>query len=256
MELELWPWVTLLLLGGLHGVNPGMGWLFAVALGLQGGSGRAVLRALPPLALGHAAAIGAVAALALLVGVAVPQEVLKWTVASLLLGVGVLRLVRARHPRFGGMKVGPRDLSVWSFLMASAHGAGLMVLPVLLGMRARAGQAAAALGEGVLEAAHGGHAATAVQAGQAGAAMAAQLPDAAMGHASHVAPLVAGLSESQLAGLAATGVHTLGYLLVTALVALVVYHRFGVRLLRTHWINLDVIWAAALVLTALATPLL
>jgi hypothetical protein len=255
MELGLWPWVALLLLGGLHGVNPGMGWLFAVALGLQGGSGRAVWRALPPLAVGHALAIGLVAALALLVGVAVPQEVLKWTVAGLLLGMGGYRLVRASHPRFGGMKVGPRDLSVWSFLMASAHGAGLMVLPVLLEIRGRAGRAAGALGEVAAGAAHAGHG-SAAQAGYAGTVAGASAPDAAVGHANHLVPLMAGLPESQLAGLMATGVHTLGYLLVTALVAVVVYHKLGVRLLRTHWINLDLIWAAALVLTALATPLL
>jgi hypothetical protein len=222
METAIWPWVTLLGLGALHGVNPGMGWLFAVALGLQGGRGRAVWRALPPLALGHALAIGAVVAVALVVGVAVPVEILKWVVAALLLTVGVLRLVRARHPRYGGMKVGARDLSVWSFLMASAHGAGLMVAPVLLEMGSRAAHAA-----------HGGS------------------------HAEHLAaPLAAGLHQGLVAGLAATGVHTAGYLLVTAIVALVVYHRLGVRLLRTHWINLDLVWAAALILTALATPLI
>jgi hypothetical protein len=222
METAIWPWVTLLGLGALHGVNPGMGWLFAVALGLQGGRGRAVWRALPPLALGHALAIGAVVAVALVVGVAVPVEILKWVVAGLLLTVGVARLVRARHPRYGGMKVGARDLSVWSFLMASAHGAGLMVAPVLLEMGSRAGHIG-----------HGG-----------------------WSHAEHLAPLAAGLHQGLVAGLAATGVHTAGYLLVTALVALVVYHRLGVRLLRTHWINLDLVWAAALILTALATPLM
>lgn len=226
METEVWGWVTLLLLGGLHGINPGMGWLFAVALGLQGGRARAVWRALPPLALGHALAIGLVAAVAVLVGVAVPVDVLKWVVAALLLTVGVTRLVRARHPRYGGMKVGPRDLSIWSFLMASAHGAGLMVVPVLLEMGARSASA------------------TAMQGGAHGA------------HAGHLAPLAAGVPQSQLAALAATGVHTVGYLLVTALVAVVVYHKLGVRLLRTHWINLDLIWAAALILTALATPLI
>lgn len=220
MEAEVWPWVTLLLLGGLHGVNPGMGWLFAVALGLQEGRGRAVWRALPPLALGHAVAIGVVAAVAVLVGVAVPLDVLKWVVAGLLLTMGVARLVRARHPRYGGMKVGARELGVWSFLMASAHGAGLMVVPVLLEMD----------GGG----AHAGHAE----------------------HVEALAPLTAGLADGQIAALFATGVHTVGYLLVMALLAVVVYHKLGVRLLRTHWINLDLVWAVALILTAIATPLI
>jgi hypothetical protein len=229
VDAHLWPWVTLLFLGGLHGINPGMGWLFAVALGLQGGEGRAVWRALPPLALGHAFAIGTVAALALLVGVVVPPAALKWAVAVLLLSMGGYRLLRARHPRYGGMKVGARDLTVWSFLMASAHGAGLMVLPVLLGM-----------------ASAGNDAAMRMPAMGAGGATV---------HGAHGA-LLAGVSAGQAMGLMATAVHTAGYLLVTALVALLVYHRFGVRLLRTHWINLDLIWALALVLTALATPLL
>lgn len=125
-------WPVLVALGALHGLNPGMGWLFAVALGLQEGNGRAVWRALAPLAAGHAGAIAVAVALAGLVGLVVPPATLRWIVAALLLGLGVSRLVRARHPRWGGMRVGPRDIAIWSFLMAAAHGAGLMVLPVLL----------------------------------------------------------------------------------------------------------------------------
>lgn len=59
-DTEIWPWVTLFLLGAYHGINPGMGWLFAVALGLQERTRAAVLRALPPIALGHLVSIGAV----------------------------------------------------------------------------------------------------------------------------------------------------------------------------------------------------
>lgn len=131
-------WPVLLGLGALHGLNPGMGWLFAVALGLQEGKGRAVWRALPPLATGHAAAIAVVVALAGLAGLVIPPDALRWIVASLLLALGASRLVRARHPRWGGMRVGPRDVAIWSFLMAVAHGAGLMVLPVLLEAQAPA----------------------------------------------------------------------------------------------------------------------
>jgi hypothetical protein len=123
----------MLLLGAYHGLNPGMGWLFAVALGLQEGKGSAVAKALVPIALGHAVAIGIVVLAAVFLGMALPLLVIRYSVAMLLVGLGIYGLVRHRHPRWVRMQVGFRDLTVWSFLMASAHGAGLMVLPVLLG---------------------------------------------------------------------------------------------------------------------------
>jgi hypothetical protein len=125
-------WQPLVLLGGFHGINPGMGWLFAVALGMQQGSARGVWRALPPIALGHAAAVGLVVAGATVAQIVVPLDVLKGVVASTLVALGLYRLWRHRHPRFGGMQVGFRDLAFWSFLMASAHGAGLMLLPFVM----------------------------------------------------------------------------------------------------------------------------
>jgi hypothetical protein len=123
----------MLLLGAYHGLNPGMGWLFAVALGLQEGKGSAVAKALVPIALGHAVAIDIVVLAAVFLGMALPLLVIRYSVAVLLVGLGIYGLVRHRHPRWVRMQVGFRDLTVWSFLMASAHGAGLMVLPVLLG---------------------------------------------------------------------------------------------------------------------------
>ena len=205
-------WPAFLLLGAGHGINPGMGWLFAVALGLQERRGRAVWRALPPLALGHALAVGAVVAVAALVGLVVPATTLRWLVAAILLTVGVWRLRRSRHPRYGGMRAGARDLTIWSFLMASAHGAGLMVLPFVVGAN------------GAADDPHTLHAT----------------------HASHAALVPA----EALAGLLATAVHTAGYLLVTGILALLVYRYFGLRLLRRAWINLDAIWAGALIATA------
>ncbi len=127
-------WQAMVILGAYHGVNPGMGWLFAVALGMQQGSARGVWRALPPIALGHALAVAGVLVAAGLAGLIVPTFALKILVASLLATLGLYRLWRHRHPRFGGMQVGFRDLTAWSFLMASAHGAGLMILPFLMGM--------------------------------------------------------------------------------------------------------------------------
>jgi len=131
-------WAAMVLLGAYHGINPGMGWLFAVALGMQQGSARGVWRALPPLALGHALAVAAVVGVAFLAGLVVSLDAVKAGVAAILVTLGLYRLWRHRHPRFGGMQVGFRDLVVWSFLMASAHGAGFMVLPFVIGVPAAA----------------------------------------------------------------------------------------------------------------------
>lgn len=239
--LSLAPWLTLLALGAVHGVNPAMGWLFAVGLGLQEGSRRAVWRSLGPLALGHLLAIGAVLAVAAALGLIVPLSVLKWIAAALLLGMGLLQLRRHWHPRFGGMRMGAKDLTIWSFLMATAHGAGLMALPFVLGITAARGTSA--------DAAHGtaGHA-------HGGADHAAH---GAAGHAAHIGDLLAaGLPSEELAGLLATAVHTAGYVLVMGLVAVVVYEKLGLRLLRTAWINLNLLWAVALIATAVLTPLI
>ena len=137
-----WPWVGLLLLGAGHGINPAMGWLFAVALGLQEQRRRAVWRALAPLALGHALAIAVAVALAAALGAVLPIRSIQWIVAAALLSLGIFRLVRHRHLRWGGMRVGQRDLAVWSFLVASAHGAGLMALPLVLEVERQGGHGA------------------------------------------------------------------------------------------------------------------
>ena len=112
-------WLALAGLGAVHGVNPGMGWLFAVALGLQAGRARAVWRALPPLAAGHALAIGTavLAALALGPGCAggVAPVDRRGRSGDARSGCGS----SPRHPRYGGMRVGFRELTIWSFLMAS-----------------------------------------------------------------------------------------------------------------------------------------
>jgi hypothetical protein len=254
------PWLALAGLGALHGINPGMGWLFAVALGLQERRGAAVWRALPPLAIGHGLAIAVVVALAAVVGLVLPLGWLKWSVAGLLLAMGVYRLFRHGHPRYGGMQVGPLQLTIWSFLMASAHGAGLMVLPIVLGMRARGTDAAAAEPAGADHHSHAGHVmGRGAAESHAGPGMGPGVEAGAMagadgGHAGHMDVLFSGMAQGQWEALAVTLVHTLGYLLVTGVVAVIVYRRLGLRLLRTAWINLDLIWAGALILTALVTP--
>jgi hypothetical protein len=209
-------WKAVLLLGAYHGINPGMGWLFAVALGMQQGRERGVWRAIPPIALGHAIAVGVVLLIASLIRIVVPLHALQLVVASMLIALGLYRLRRHRHPRFGGMVVGFRDLTVWSFLMASAHGAGIMVLPFVMSMPP---EMLATDGE----------------------------------HAGHAAAVVGGASWTYAMAL---GIHTLAYLTVTALVAWVVYRKLGLALLRTAWFNLDWLWAGALVITGVVVLLM
>jgi hypothetical protein len=206
-------WLVLLL-GAYHGLNPAMGWLFAVALGMQEQSGKAVARSLLPIAAGHALAVGSVVLIAVLLGIALPLAVIRYFVAAVLVGLGIYCLVRHQHPRWVCMQVGFRDLTLWSFLMASAHGAGLMVVPLLL--RSNTAEA-----------------------------------QSRMASHDHMLPAV-----SPAAAMLATGVHTIAYLAVTGLVAWVVYRKFGLALLRRAWLNFDLVWAAALVVTGLATVLI
>jgi hypothetical protein len=135
-----WPWLALAGLGAFHGLNPAMGWLFAVALGLQRQSMRAVLWSLLPIAAGHAVSIAVVVATVAALQQVIELQTLQWGAALLLIGFGVYRL-RARHRGRGGMQVGFADLVLWSFLMATAHGAGLMLIPVLLHIEIAGGHA-------------------------------------------------------------------------------------------------------------------
>src|SRR3989475_7823007 len=127
-----WPWLTLFGLGAFHGINPAMGWLFAVALGLQEQKRTAVFRALPPMVVGHALSIGIIIAAVLVARVGLPHRTLKIAAAAILFAFGLYRLLRSRHPNWVGMRVGFGDLTLWSFIMASAHGAGLMLVPFFL----------------------------------------------------------------------------------------------------------------------------
>jgi hypothetical protein len=213
----LWPWLTLFGLGAFHGINPAMGWLFAVALGLQEQKRSAVLRALPPIALGHALSIGIVIAAVLLARISLPHATLKIAAAAILFAFGLYRLVRSRHPNWVGMRVGFCDLTLWSFIMASAHGAGLMLIPLFL----KSPQAPL-----VAYASHDSHMESACVFGFSSFSMPSLLTGSII-------------------------VHTFGYLLVTALVALLVYEKFGVRILRRAWFNVDLFWMLALMITGL-----
>jgi hypothetical protein len=125
--------LALIALGAFHGINPAMGWLFATALGLQQKSAWGVVRAIPPIVLGHALSVAAVILVAGALAVVIPFHTLRIIAAlSLFCFAGYKIATRWRHPTWVGMQVGPWDLVLWSFLMASAHGAGLMLLPIVL----------------------------------------------------------------------------------------------------------------------------
>ena len=214
---EYLPWLALALLGGFHGVNPGMGWLFAVALGLQERSRAAVLRAFGPIALGHAASVALVVALVAAVQVWIAPGGLRALGAGVLVAFGLYKLlVPLSHPRWVGMRVGARDLMVWSFLMATAHGAGLMLVPVLLDLPVADAYAAA---------------------------------DA---HADH-ALMMTTPGALTWAELAAVGLHTAAMYLVMGAIALVVFEKVGVAIVRRAWFNLDRVWAGALIAAGMGT---
>lgn len=130
-----WPWLAVILLGAYHGLNPAMGWLFAVSLGLQERSRKKVVGAMLPIAAGHLASIALVVALVGWGALAISPRLLQIIGGSAIAAFGALRLFSSRlHYKWVGMRVSSWDLVVWSFLMASAHGAGLMLFPVLINL--------------------------------------------------------------------------------------------------------------------------
>jgi hypothetical protein len=208
---DLWALLVIAALGAYHGLNPAMGWLFAVALGMQDRDRRSVLRALPPIAAGHELSLVIVAVAVAGLGLLADAAALRLAAGIALVAFGIFRFVRPRaHPRWTTMRVGRRELAWWSFLMSSAHGAGLMIAPVLIG----AGAADASAHDHAADAADG-----------------VALVTGALGLVLHVAAMVA----------------------VMAVVALVVYDRVGVAILRRAWINLDAVWAAAFVVAGVLT---
>ena len=127
------PWLVLAGLGAFHGLNPAMGWLFAVALGLHRQSRGIVLKSLIPIAIGHTVSIGIVALAVVTLGLVVDQRFLEIAAGVVLLGWAAYHAAYGhRHRVRVGMKTGMMGLGFWSFLMATAHGAGLMLVPVLI----------------------------------------------------------------------------------------------------------------------------
>jgi hypothetical protein len=205
---QAWPWAALAFLGAYHGLNPAMGWLFALALGLQEKRRSAVVGALLPIASGHAAAIAIAVLIFSFAQHLLPVHSLKWPVAAIIFALGLYRLFRASHPRGAGMRVGRRDLFVWSFLMASAHGAGLMLFPVLLA-RPTVGMSHAMFGS--------------------------------MNRADM--PLTPNVILLSILVHTATMLIVAGSL---ALVFFEFYDKVGLKMLRHTWFNFDLLWAFAL----------
>jgi hypothetical protein len=190
-------------LGAFHGLNPAMGWLFAVALGLHRQSAWSVVWALPSIAAGHALSIGLVAITVVVAGILIETRPLQAISGACLIGwAGYHALYGHRHRVRVGMQTGLAGLALWSFLMATAHGAGLMVLPALMPLCVAASST---------------HAIT--------------------------------VNATGWITLGAVTTHTGAMLAVTGLIAAVVYRWIGLAILRSAWVNLDLIWTAALVAT-------
>jgi hypothetical protein len=196
----LWPWLVLAGLGFFHGINPAMGWLFSVALGLHRHSRKIVALSWIPIALGHAAAVALVLVAVLALGLVLDHAALNRAAAASLLGWAVWHAVRGHRQRLRvGMQTGLAGLAFWSFLMSSAHGAGLMLIPVALPLCVAGSPTGRLTASGSL-------------------------------------PLA----------LAVVSVHTAAMLATIAAVSLTVYDWAGLAFLRSGWINLDLIWIAAL----------
>ena len=198
---ELWPWLALAGLGAFHGLNPAMGWLFAVALGLHRRRTASVLMALPPIAVGHFLSVAVVALAFVLAGVTANDRLVRTGAGVLLIGrASYHQLYGHRHRVRVGMTTRWMGLASWSFLMATAHGAGLMIVPALIAL-----------------------------------------------HLSHSA--AHGMASSWTTAMAAVGLHSGTMLAVTAVVAYSVYRWIGLAILRSAWINLDLLWTMALAVT-------
>jgi hypothetical protein len=154
--------------------------------------------------------------------IVIPLDALRYAGAGVLILFGLYKLVRRKHPRWVGMRVGFKDLTAWSFLMASAHGAGLMLVPVLLKLSSPA--------EPMQQGMHD--------------------------HTSHAPHAAIAGSTTALADLAAVGLHTLAMFVAMGAIAVVVYQRFDVMILKRAWFNVDLLWAGALVVAGVITLLI
>jgi hypothetical protein len=209
----LWP--TVAAIGLYHGLNPAMGWPLAVANGLTERRDAAVFRTLLPLGGGHFLAMAMVLLPFAVLGWYVQwNDAIRLAAGGLVLLFGVYKLLNRRHLR-ALARVPPARLAWWSFLMATAHGAGLMLVPFMLGL------------------------------------CAATAPPGRMGQAH--ASVMDALAVSDLAtALAVAALHTVVMMAAGLAMAWAVYRYLGLAFLRRAWINLDVAWGLSLVVAGAA----
>ena len=211
-------WLAVIALGAYHGLNPGMGWPLAVSNGMWAKREQAVFATFLPLAGGHFLAMAAA-----LLPFALFLAYLDWSPAiriaagGIVAAFGVYKLLNRRHPQIAA-RLGPKHLTLWSFLTATAHGAGLMLAPIALRLCASG-------------------------------------PDAA--HSSAFDRSHEAMSELMRSGvvtsIAVSGVHTLAMIAAGGAMAWIVYRWAGLKLLRSAWINLEGVWAASLIVTGLVS---
>ena len=215
-------WLTVVAVGLYHGLNPAMGWPLAVANGMAARRPGALFATLLPLGGGHFAAMAVVLVpFAWLSWYAQWSRPIRLGAGAVVVAFGVYKLLQRRHPR-ALARIRPTQLAWWSFLMATAHGAGLMLVPFMLGLCA-----------------------TAPAADGAGAA--ASLAE--LGHDT----VMNYLARSNVAtAVAVAAVHTLAMVLAGVAMAWAVYRYLGLAFLRRVWLDLDVVWGASLVIAGMA----
>lgn len=209
-------WLGVVLIGAYHGLNPAMGWPLAVANGLSAKRGAAVFATFVPLGAGHLLAMALVL---------VPFAALSWLLAwqrelrigagMLVLLFGVARLLWRRHPRWLlrlHARVRPTQLLLWSLLMATAHGAALMLLPFVMGL------------------------------------CETPKPAPGLGHEAVMTLMRTNLGTAVAVSL----LHSAAMVGAGLLMAWLVYRHFGLRALRSAWLDLDLVWALSLVLSGAA----
>jgi hypothetical protein len=211
-------WLAVIALGAYHGLNPGMGWPLAVSNGMWAKRDQAVFATFLPLAGGHFLAMAAaLLPFALFLAYLDWSQTIRIAAGGAVAAFGVYKLFNRRHPRIAA-RLGPRHLTLWSFLTATAHGAGLMLAPIALGLCASGSDAAPS-------------------------------PAFDRGHQAMSELMRSGIVTS----IAVSGVHTVAMVAAGGAMAWIVYRWAGLKLLRSAWINLESVWAASLILTGLVS---
>jgi hypothetical protein len=211
-------WLAVIALGAYHGLNPGMGWPLAVSNGMWARREQAVFATFLPLAGGHFLAMAAaLLPFALFLAYLDWSQTIRIAAGGIVAAFGVYKLVNRRHPRIAA-RLGPRSLTLWSFLTATAHGAGLMLAPIALGLCAGGSEAAPSAGID-------------------------------RGHEAMTELMRSGIATS----IAVSTVHTVAMVAAGGAMAWIVYRSAGLKLLRNTWLNLESVWAASLIATGLVS---